>query len=137
MSKRYIDIKVVNMDRKRDEKDRSIFVNTQDGKSLVIKDGEKVTVLEEVYNNLKDAKEIIYALVKSDPDKPARLMTKEHCRIDVTELSGFYYKDKNGNKIEKVDEKDFEIINAEETKKEVIEKKKPGRKPAKLVEALA
>jgi hypothetical protein len=119
MRKRYIDIKVVNMDRKKNEKDRSIFVNTQDGKSLVIKNGERVTVLEEVYENLRCAKEMQYALVKLDPDKPAKLMGKEYARIDITELTDFYYKD-------------------EEPKKELTkEPKEKKRKAKKLVEALA
>jgi hypothetical protein len=116
--KRYIDVTVINMDRKKNEKDRTIVVNTQDGKTLTIQDGATVTILEEVYENLVCAIEPIYALVKSDPDRPAKLVTKNHERIKVVKHSDFYYKDK------------------EEVKTEVV-KNKPGRKPANFVEALA
>ncbi len=120
--KRYIDIKVINMDRKRNEKNRDIYVNTQDGKGIVIQDGATVAALEEVYSNLMDAVEPIYALVKDNPDKPARLVSREHRRYDVTKMSDFYYKDAEPEK-EKTEEK---------------EPKKRGRtKKAELIEAMA
>jgi hypothetical protein len=83
---RYIRVKVTNRMRLKDEKDRTIYTCEADGTQIAIKDGADVVISEYVYNNLKDAVEILYRHEKPDPNKPAILVPEEYATVDVFEI---------------------------------------------------
>lgn len=88
--KRFIDVKVINMDKQQGSKNHDIITNEANGNRVVIQDGYEGAISEYVYNNLKDAQATDHIFLRDASEQIIGKETKLRPRVEVIAKGDFY-----------------------------------------------